>query len=97
MTCLNNIRDDQEMLRFGLDKMPYDVFTLKHNPEKTDPKYYNILLNHFGLNPESVVYFEHNEMAVKSARTAGINTYYYDPEKKDLIALKQFLDESLSY
>ena len=29
--------DDEKFKEFGLDKMPYEVFTLKHNPEKTDP------------------------------------------------------------
>jgi len=40
--------NDEEFKKFGLDKMPYEVFTFKHNPEKTDPKYYqkcsNILI-----------------------------------------------------
>ena len=29
--------NDEQFKKFGLDKMPYEVFTLKHNPEKTDP------------------------------------------------------------
>ncbi|MEX0877822.1 MAG: hypothetical protein WDZ40_03110 [Candidatus Spechtbacterales bacterium] len=32
--------NDEQYKKFGLDKMPYEVFTLKHDPEKTDPKYY---------------------------------------------------------
>lgn len=32
--------NDEQFKEFGLDTMPYEVFTLKHNPEKTDPKYY---------------------------------------------------------
>lgn len=83
--------DDEQFIRFGLDKMPYHVFTLKHNPEKTDPKYYEIMLRHFSLDKDDVVYFEHNEDAVKSAQSAGINTYHYDTDKKDLESLKNFL------
>ncbi len=30
--------NDEQFKEFGLDKMPYEVFTLKHNPEKTDPE-----------------------------------------------------------
>ena len=41
--------DDEQMGKFSLDKMPYEVFTLKHNPEKTDPKYYEKMLEHFSL------------------------------------------------
>jgi len=72
------------------------VFTLKHNPEKTDPKYYETMLEHCGLSKDDVVYFEHNENAVKSAQSVGIKTYHYDPEKKDLVALKNFVMENLS-
>src|SRR3990167_75344 len=87
---------DEQFKKFGLDTMPYEVFTLKHNPEKTDPKYYETMLKHFGLNKDDVIYFEHNPEAVKSAESVGIKSYYYDPEKKDLVALKSFLTENLS-
>jgi len=87
--------NDEQYKKFGLDKMPYEVFTLKHNPEKTDPKYFEIMLQNFGLSKDEVVYFEHNSEAVKSAESVGIKSYYYDPEKKDLVALKGFLTENL--
>ncbi len=32
--------DDEQMIKFGIDKSPYEVFTLKHNPNKTDDGYY---------------------------------------------------------
>ncbi|MDO8566089.1 MAG: hypothetical protein Q7S04_02825 [Candidatus Moranbacteria bacterium] len=87
--------DDEQHKAFGLDKMPYEVFTLKHNPEKTDPAYYEKMLQRFGLGKENVVYFEHNLDAVKSAQSVGIKSYHYDQEKKDLVGLKNFLDENL--
>lgn len=87
--------NDEQYKKFGLDKMPYKVFTLKHNPEKTDPKYFETMLQHFGLSKDEIVYFEHNPEAVKSAESVGIKSYYYDPEKKDLVALKGFLTENL--
>ena len=87
--------NDEKFKKFGLDKMPWEVFTLKHNPEKTNPEYYKIMLQKFNLSPGDVIYFEHNSDAVKSAQSVGINTFYYDNDKKDLTALKQFLDENL--
>jgi len=87
--------NDEQFKKFGLDKMPYEVFTLKHNPEKTDPKYYKTMLEHFGLSKNDVIYFEHNENAVKSAESVSIKSYYYDPGGKDLVALKNFLTENL--
>jgi len=59
--------NDEQMEKFGLNDMPYGVFTLKHDPEKTDPKYFQTMLKHFNLSADDVVYFEHNEDAVKSA------------------------------
>jgi HAD superfamily hydrolase (TIGR01509 family) len=87
--------NDEQMIKFGLDKMPYEVFTLKHNPEKNDPGYYKTLLNKFNLSKDEVVYLEHSMEAVKSAQSVGINSYYYDNDKKDLEGLKNFLDENI--
>ena len=52
--------------------MPYEVFTLKHNPDKTDPTYFTIMLNHFGLTTKENIYFEHAKAAVASAQSVGI-------------------------
>ena len=87
--------NDEQFKKFGLDKVPYEVFTLKHNPEKTDPKYFTLMLEHFGLTKDDVVYFEHNKEAYESAKSVGIPTLFYDEDKQDLDALKQFLTSNL--
>ena len=87
--------NEEQMTKFGLHDLPYEVFTLKHNPEKTDPKYYETMLKHFNLSKDDVVYFEHNLKAVESARSIGIVSYHYDNEEKDIVALKQFLDKNI--
>lgn len=86
---------DEEIKKFGLNNMPYEVFTLKHNPEKIDPKYYEILLKHFNLDAKNAIYFEHNEDAVKSAESIGITTFHYNKDEKNLTALKKFIDKNL--
>jgi len=87
--------NDQEIEEYGLNKMPYEVFTLKHNPDKTDSKYFQIMLDSFGFNKNNVVYIEHDGDAVKSAQSVGIISYYYDSYEKDLDELKDFLDNNL--
>lgn len=87
--------NDEQFRKFGLDKMPYEVFTLKHNPEKTDPAYFEKMLANFNLAKSDVIYFEHNPEAVKSAESVEITTYFYDNGKKDLSTLKSFLDKNL--
>ena len=87
--------NDEQFKQFNLDKVPYEVFTLKHNPEKTDPKYFEILLKNYGLQSDEVIFFEHNSEAVKSAETVGIRTYFYDPTKKDLESLRTFIASNL--
>ncbi len=87
--------NDEQYRVFGLQNVPYEVFTLKHNPEKTDPEYYQKLLQSFDLKPEQVVYFEHDRQAIQSAESVGIVSYWYDSEKKDLKSLENFLEQHL--
>ncbi len=91
---LTNASDDKFEL-YGLNNLPYEFFTLKHNPDKIDPKYFEIFLAEYNLKPEDVIYFEHDIEAVKSAQLAGINSYLYDENKKDLEELDNFLKTSL--
>lgn len=86
--------NDEQFKKFVLDKMPYEVFTLKHNPEKTDPKYYELMLKNFDLKPNDVVYFEHNPDAVRSAQSVGIKTHFWDNEKRPLRELTIFLEHN---
>ena len=87
--------NDEQLKESGLDNMPYEVFTLKHNPNKTDPEYYKKMLNRFNLKPEDVIYFEHNPETVKSAQSLGINTYHYNSDKRDIKSLKEFLEKNI--
>lgn len=88
--------NDEQWQEFNLDASPYEVFTLKHDPEKTDPKYFEILLDKYGLGVDEVIYFEHNVAAVATARSVGIAAaYHYDDKKQDIAALKAFIDSNL--
>jgi len=91
---LTNATEDKYP-EYWLDRVPYEVFTLSHNPEKTDPNYYKKMLEHFALKNDEVVYFENNAESVESARSVGINTLHYDKVKRDLVGLKDFLDGNL--
>ena len=84
--------NDEQMIEYGLVNLPYEMFTLKHNPDKTDPNYFKQMLEKYNLRVEDVIYFEHNPDAVKSAESIGITSYFYDADKKDLDELKIFLD-----
>jgi len=86
--------NDEEIVEFGLANLPYQLYTLKHNPDKTNPEYFKKLLAHFRLEAKDVIYFEHNPEAVKSAESVGIVAYHYDSNKKDLVTLKSFLDKN---
>jgi FMN phosphatase YigB (HAD superfamily) len=87
--------NDEQFKQFKLNEVPYEVFTLKHNPEKTDPEYFRILLEHYKLYINDVIYFEHNAEAAETAKSVGIQTYFYDHTKQDMASLKNFIDESL--
>lgn len=87
--------NDEQIIEFGLQNMPYELFTLKHSPEKTSPEYYQKMLEHFGLKADEFIYFEHDPEAVKSAQSVGITTYFYDQDKKDIESLKKFIDQNI--
>jgi HAD superfamily hydrolase (TIGR01509 family) len=87
--------DDKQMDIFGLSNLPYRVFTLKHNPDKTNPNYYKIMIKELSLEAEELLYFEHDLKSVEAARSVGINTYHYNSEQQDLNALKIFLDQNI--
>jgi FMN phosphatase YigB (HAD superfamily) len=74
--------NDEQLVQFGINKSPYDVFTLKHNPDKVDPIYFTTLFEIYALSSNDVLYIEHNLDAIKSAQSLGIKTFYYDKDKK---------------
>lgn len=87
--------NDEQMVPFNLVNLPYEIFTMKHNPDKTDPVYFETMLKQYNLTTDDVIYFEHNPDAVKSAESVGIISYFYDTDKRDLNGLKTFLDKNL--
>lgn len=88
--------NDQQFKQFNFDIAPYEIFTLKHNPDKVDPTYFRTLLDQYQLAPTDAIYFEHDEAACSSAHSLGIPTYHYSHEERDLAKLKVFLDEHLA-
>ena len=74
--------------------MPYEVFSLEHNPNKTDKAYFLKMLSHFSLKPAEVVYIEHNAEAINSATAVGINTFPYNKEE-NLDGHRIFLQNNL--
>lgn len=87
--------DEEQFKKFGLDKAPYEVFSLRHNPEKSDPKYFQLMLAHFGLTANDAVYFEHDPKAVESAESVGIKSYFYNSTERDLEGVRKFLASNL--
>ncbi|WP_264550323.1 hypothetical protein [Flavobacterium sp. N2820] len=85
---------EEELVKFGIVNMPYPVFSLAHNPNKTDANYFVKMLQHFNLKSEDVVYFEHNVDAVTSAKSIGISTFHYNKLEK-LDYLTTFLNSNL--
>lgn len=92
---LTNANEEQQ-IKYGLVNLPYEMFTLKHNPDKVNPKYFETMLNHYNLTASDTIYFEHDPEAVKSAQSIGITSYHYDNTKMDMVALKEFLDKTVN-
>lgn len=87
--------NDEEQITLGLTNLPYEMYSLSHKPDKVDPQYFKSLLAHFKLEPVDLIYFEHNESAVKSAESVGIMAYHFDKDSRDMKALSDFLNSNL--
>lgn len=87
--------DEGKQKSLGFINMPYEVFTLNFDPEKTNPEYYKALLSKYNLSTSDVIYFEHNIDAINSAKSIWINTYHYDKDKKDLVWLEEFIKNNI--
>ncbi len=87
--------NEEGVKKYGLDKIPYEFFSLNNNPGKIDSVYYKTMLKKLNLGKDDVVCFEHDKNVVKSAQSVGINTYFYDEDIKDLVSLRKFLDNNL--
>lgn len=64
--------NDEQLVTFGLVNMPYEMFTLKHNPDKVDPKYFETFLKQYNLDKSNVIYIKHSQEAVDSAKSVWI-------------------------
>jgi len=84
--------NDEEIVTYKLTNVPYELFTLKHAPNKDDPEYFKHFLKKYALNAHDCAYIEHSVHAVQSARSIGIPTHQYT---QDLELLRQFLDDAL--
>ena len=87
--------NEEEQKKFGIDKSPYEFFTLSHKPDKIDPVFYEKMLDNFNFKKEDVIYFENDKGFAESARLVGIETYHYNKDEKNLSKLKEFLDLNL--
>ena len=87
--------NDGQLITFWIVDMPYEVFTLKHNPDKTDPKYFETLLTAYWFKVTDIIYFEHNNDAVNSAQSLWITTYHYNKDEKNIEKLKEFIIKNL--
>ena len=87
--------NDSERIKFGIINMPYPVFSLSHNPNKTSPEYFEKLFKVYNLSANNVVYFEHNKDAIKSALSVGICSFWYNHEKPNIEELVTFLKSNL--
>lgn len=85
----------EQAQKYGLDRCPYPVFTCEHNPEKSEPEYFKILMREYQLKATDIVYFDHTPQAISSAGRVGISTFLFNAEVNDILALKAFLDSQV--
>jgi FMN phosphatase YigB (HAD superfamily) len=85
----------EKIREYNLDILKYPVFTLSREPAKTDPEYFELLMQEFNLFPSECMYIEHDKDAVISAQSIGIACHHFDSEERDLTLLKRFLNNNI--
>jgi FMN phosphatase YigB (HAD superfamily) len=85
---------EEEKIKLGIVEMPYPVFSLAHQPNKTDPIYFTRLLSYLSVTYKEVIYFDHNPKACEAAISLGIKTHFHS-KGANLIHLVAFLDKYL--
>ena len=53
--------NDKELVNYGIINMPYEVFSLSHDPNKDNPFYFKLLIEKYSLNIDNLIYIEHNK------------------------------------
>ncbi len=70
----------------------WKAFSLEEkDTKKENPEYFKELLKRLGFVAEEVIYFDHDEKSVKSAKSIGINSVLYKDNKQ----IKKFIEDNL--
>ena len=69
----------------------FEIFTLNKNPEKSNPKFFKQLLEKYNLSSNELIYFDHKEENLNSAKEIGISSMLYKNNKQ----IKEFIDNNL--
>jgi HAD superfamily hydrolase (TIGR01509 family) len=70
----------------------FEGFSLEEEGiKKDDVRYFEKLFDKFNLKAEEVVYFDHNEVNVETAKRLGIKSILFKDEEK----IKEFLQKNL--
>ena len=64
----------------------------EENINKDNKEYFLRLLKKFDINPKEIVYFDHDENNVKTAKSVGINSVAYS---RNNLLIKQFIIDNL--
>ena len=77
------IRDLQ--LRFGYNEFDElfhkSYFSFAEHLEKPDPRFFELILDHEGLQPEETLFIDDTETNIKAAQSLGIQTYHISREE----------------
>ncbi len=82
---------EEKEIKSKLEKYNFDVFTLLKNPDKSNLDYFKILLDKYKLKAEEVIYFDHKEENIKSAKSIGITSELY----KNNGQVEKFIEENI--
>lgn len=72
-----------------------EVFSLRFDPEKIDPKFYETMIKELNIDTQSTIYFDHNSANLKAAKLNNIHCFQYKSNQQTILALKTLFDTGL--
>jgi leucyl-tRNA synthetase len=70
----------------------WKIFSLKFEPEKTDPEYYKIAVTELNIDIKNTIYFDHSEANLNSAKLSNINSFQYLNNKQTIELVGDFVN-----
>jgi leucyl-tRNA synthetase/inosine/xanthosine triphosphate pyrophosphatase family protein/ADP-ribose pyrophosphatase YjhB (NUDIX family) len=89
---VTNAKDEALQTTKELVGIKFEVFSLQFDPEKTDPRFYETMIESLGIDINTTIYFDHNDDNLSSARANKLHCFQYKSNQQAISTLNTLFD-----